>query len=92
MIRTEIHDELRRYIARELLAGDDEGLDGATRLLETGIIDSMAMVDLLAYVEQRFDVIVPETEVKADHFATLSTVTDLVLRLRRENGESHPSP
>ncbi|MEZ4293443.1 MAG: acyl carrier protein [Polyangiaceae bacterium] len=92
MSRTEIHDTVRRYISRELLGGDDDGLTGTTNLLETGILDSMAMVELIAFVEQKFNVLVPDAEVKPSHFETLDSVTDLVHRLHQKSPALQPTP
>ena len=83
MSREDVGKELHRYITDQILSGEGEGLHASTRLLETGIIDSMAMVELIGFVEQRFDVRIPDTEVRPEAFATIERIADLVLRLRR---------
>ena len=72
---------LHRYVSEEILGGDDEDLDGTTRLLETGIIDSMAMVGLVAHIENALRVQIPDDHVVPRNFATLDSLADLVIRL-----------
>ena len=72
---------LHRYVSEEILGGDDEDLDGSTRLLETGIIDSMAMVGLVAHIENALRVQIPDDHVVPRNFATLDSLADLVIRL-----------
>lgn len=72
---------LHRYVSEEILGGDDEDLDGTTRLLETGIIDSMAMVGLVAHIENALRVQIPDDHVVPRNFATLDSLADLVVRL-----------
>ena len=78
-----MYEKVRRYVGDELLSGDDEDLDGSTRLMETGIIDSMTMIELIAYIEKTFALKIPESHVNPEAFATLDAVTDLVVALAR---------
>jgi acyl carrier protein len=71
---------LRRYIADTLLEGDDGELDESTPLLEWGVIDSIAMVDLLAFIERELGVRIPDEDVMPENFATLSAIGHLVSR------------
>ncbi|WP_394846459.1 alpha/beta fold hydrolase [Pendulispora brunnea] len=76
-----VYEELRAYIARELLDGQDDGLDRTTRLLEWGIIDSMSMVALLEFIRERFGVAIPDDDVIPAHFSNLDVLTRCILRL-----------
>lgn len=73
---------LHRYVSEEILGGDDEDLDGSTRLLETGIVDSMSMIGLVAHIENALRVQIPDDHVVPRNFATLDSLADLVIRLR----------
>lgn len=77
-----IYAKLRDFVATALLQGDDAGLDETTPLLEWGVLDSTAMVDLLAYVERQFGVHIPFEDVKPQHFRTLEALTSLVVEVR----------
>jgi pimeloyl-ACP methyl ester carboxylesterase len=72
---------LRGFVVDELLDGNDEGLDAKTPLLQWGVIDSLAMVTLLAFIEERLGVHVPDEEVRPEHFQNLATLSELLERL-----------
>ncbi|HWS83462.1 MAG TPA: acyl carrier protein [Ktedonobacteraceae bacterium] len=79
MQRLTIIEELKRYIAQDVLAGKDIGLDETTPLLEWGIINSLEIVRLLSFVRKQFAVDIPADKLVADSFTSVSCVADLVL-------------
>jgi acyl carrier protein len=74
--------DLRQFVAREFLNGNDDGLDAATPLIEWGIIDSIAIVTLREFVSSRFAVEIPYRELKPSNLATLTTIATMIERLR----------
>ncbi len=52
-----------------------------TDLLETGILDSLQFVSLLALVEREFHVAIPLADLDLDRVKTLTTLADLVEEL-----------
>jgi len=79
MQRLTIIEELKRYIAQDVLAGKDIGLDETTPLLEWGIMNSLEIVRLLSFVRKQFAVDIPADKLVADSFTSVSSVADLVL-------------
>lgn len=49
-----------------------------TDLFDTGVLDSLAFVELLLHLEQHFHVRVSMEELHADHFRTISHIVDFV--------------
>lgn len=47
-------------------------------LLASGVVDSMAMVDLVAALEARFGIRVEDTELTPEHFDTVAAIVSLV--------------
>jgi 2-hydroxymuconate-semialdehyde hydrolase len=76
----EVQQVLKSYIAREWLQGQEAGLDANTALLDLGILDSLRMVSLLAFIEERFGVKVPEEDVAPIHFANIDALSRLIQR------------
>jgi acyl carrier protein len=68
-------------IARELLEGQDVGLDRETPLLELGLIDSMSIRMIIKRVSDVFGVTIPVNALTPDNFRTLGTIGSLVARL-----------
>jgi acyl carrier protein len=63
------------------LFGDELSIDVAsptTDLIETGLLDSLALVELLAAVEIEFGIDVPLDEIELEQVRTLQRLTDLV--------------
>ena len=51
-------------------------------LLETGLLDSMALVKLIAFIEERFGVVLGDDEFDPDNFETLSAIAALIEQKR----------
>jgi pimeloyl-ACP methyl ester carboxylesterase/acyl carrier protein len=82
-----IVEELVRFANQELLAGaGDVPVDADTPILEMGVLDSLSMVSLLAFIRSRMNVNVPDEEVLPENFETLGTMADLIARLRARGG------
>ncbi len=80
-----ILESLKGYIASEILDGKDMGLSPETPLLEWGILNSMEIGRLLAYIQERFHVSIPDDQIIPQHFVDLNAVTGLVTeRMRKE--------
>jgi acyl carrier protein len=79
---------LRQYIIDEILEGDGQDLDVRTPLLEWGILNSMEMVRLLAFIGREFRVEIAPGEVTPDHFRNIEEIVALVAR-RASNRNPH---
>jgi acyl carrier protein len=51
-------------------------------LFELGLLDSMDLLELIAFIEERAGVRVPDTEVVPENFETIARIDALVVRLR----------
>ncbi len=78
--RDQLIEDLRAFIIREVLDGDGLGLDQTTPLLQYGIINSITLVSLLAFIEERFSLTIPAAELVPKHLVNLETIAELVLR------------
>jgi acyl carrier protein len=81
MKQSEVLESLKGYVSREILDGKDIGLDGSAPLLEWGIINSIEIARLVAFIQNRFDVEVPGEKIVIEHFKDLNSITALVLEL-----------
>ncbi len=88
MQASEIHEALRSYIIETLLHGEAGELDDESPLLEWGVIDSLAMVGLLAFIQAKFGVRVPDRDVSPRNFATIAALQRMILR-ELAGGSSH---
>ena len=49
-------------------AADGAPIGADTRLIETGVLDSMGLVRLIQFVEQQFGITIPDADVTPDLF------------------------
>lgn len=74
-----IRDSVRSFILAEFLPGEDPmNLTDATPLVTGGILDSIATLKLVAYLEQTFGVHFQAHEVDSEHLNTVSDIVNLV--------------
>jgi acyl carrier protein len=75
--------ELASFIEQKLV-GDDRriAISEKTSLIEDGIIDSMGLLQILAFLEERAGVRVPDDEVSPENFETIEAIEGLVTRLQ----------
>ena len=75
------HDTIRRFIATELLRGQqNEPLGDDDPLIESGIIDSMGVMSLLAFLEKEFSIQVPGDDLIPENFGSIASIAALVER------------
>ena len=74
----EIMSTIDEFIRRELLQISNIKLTEDTPLIEDGYITSLQAVDLVLFLEQRFQIEIPPEQVTEEEFKNLRTLTDLV--------------
>ena len=81
MERKTIEADLKQFLIREVLEGDAEGLASDTPLLELGLIDSLSMMSLLAFIDAELGIRVPDDAVRPENFASLAAISGFLVRL-----------
>ena len=75
----EIKAKVKEFILREFLPGEDPNeLQQDTPLITGGILDSIATLKLVAFLEEQFGVSIAAHEADVDHLNTLSDIATLV--------------
>lgn len=75
----EIKASVRRYVQENFfLAAPPNRLDDATPLITGGIIDSIGMIGLVAFIEERFKIEFLPSEINAQGLDTLDRIEVLV--------------
>jgi acyl carrier protein len=63
------------YISRELVQDSSLlPLENATSLLETGILDSLSLLRLVVFVQDRFGIIVDDVDLVPENFDSVDTI------------------
>ena len=75
----EIIATVKAYVLEQFLPGEDpRSLTPATPLITSGILDSLATLDLVAFLEQRYDIELEAHEADASRLGTLTDIAQLV--------------
>ena len=83
MGKDEIKRTIRDYIAQQFLPGEDpESLTDEAKLFTDGILNSLASLKLVSFLEERFSVTIDAHEVDVDHLDKLDTIADMVIAKR----------
>lgn len=76
-----IADVLATYITQEMTYDRaDLVLTGDFRLVEQGVIDSLGILRLISFIEERFDVAMEPEDLMLENFATIDAITNFVVR------------
>ncbi|MBO0800269.1 MAG: acyl carrier protein [Blastocatellia bacterium] len=59
-----------------------------TPLLEQGLLDSLSLMKLIAFLERQYRLMVPEEEITPDNFKSLATIRRLIDSLGSARGKS----
>jgi len=77
--RDEIKETVKFYLLEQCLPGEEPGaLNDTTGLIVTGILDSIATVKLVAFLEEQYGIELKAYELDADNLKNLSTITNLI--------------
>ena len=75
----EIKDGVKGYILAEFLPGEDPAeLTDSTPLITGGILDSLATIKLVLFLEERFKIKIEAHETMADYLDTITDIAQLV--------------
>jgi acyl carrier protein len=84
-IMSSIEDYLRDILIEHLFVEFDKGEIRPTASLRQDLgLDSLGFVELKDQVEKRFGIAISEDEFTPENFSTISSLTDLIARHRRD--------
>ena len=75
-----IRAKLRDFITRELIRDESYELTNNEGIITEGLMDSFALAEFGVYIEQEFDVYIPDAELTVEKMDTLD---QMVARVQR---------
>ena len=79
-----LETEIRAFVVENFLFGqDDETLTAQSSLVESGIIDSMGVAEIVAHIESRYGVTVGDDELVPDNLDSISRIASFVARKKQ---------
>ncbi len=79
MSNRQIEQRIREFLYEENLKDTFENLTSQDSLLEMGIIDSVKMIELVAFIEKEFGIQVDEEDLIPENFDNLEAITGYII-------------
>jgi acyl carrier protein len=73
---TDLSNRLIRFVREDLLNGRSVAIEPDTRLFDEGIVDSLAILRLIAFLELRIGRSIADHEIVMEHFTTVRAIDE----------------
>jgi acyl carrier protein len=86
----DISAQIKNFIIDNFMFGDGGGLEEGTSFLDSGIIDSTGILELVTFLEETFKIKVEDEELVPENLGSVSAIAGYLERKRNGNcqGES----
>jgi 2-hydroxymuconate-semialdehyde hydrolase len=76
-------EELIAYIKKEFVEDPDEEINETTLLISSGLIDSLSIVSLVAFIDKKFGVKIPDEKGTVDNFETITKIIETINEFKK---------
>ena len=78
--KASVQSDIKSFILKEFLEGaKSDELTPSTPLMTSGILDSIGIIKLVAFLEKNFRIDIEAHEADPERFATVDAISELVL-------------
>jgi 2-hydroxymuconate-semialdehyde hydrolase len=78
--KTAVESKLAEFVNDVLMFGQAPDLNNETPLFDLGVLDSMATISLLSFIEKQYAVAVPLEQIQPADLRNISAIADMILR------------
>jgi len=72
--------ELRQFVIDNFLFGRDEPFSNQDSLIENGLIDSTGVLELIAFLEEKYEIKIAQAEMIPDNLDSIQRLSNFVCR------------
>jgi acyl carrier protein len=76
-----VADEIVSFLEEQFPATTSDGVGRDVDLFDTGVIDSVGVAETLAYIEERYQVEIPDEVLLSDDFTTIDGIARAIVAL-----------
>jgi acyl carrier protein len=87
-----IEQKIHKFIIKNLYYAEDNPITEDDSFLETGVVDSMGVMELVAFVQSEFGVEVAQQEIVVENFDSIRKLANFVRRKLRVTAPPVPTP
>jgi acyl carrier protein len=77
-------ETLREFIVRNFYVSDPSGIGDDTALVTGGVVDSTGVLEVIAFVEERFGIRIADEETTPENLDSIARIASFVARKRAE--------
>jgi acyl carrier protein len=78
----DIRNQVRQFIVSNFYGTSLQKLEDTTSLLESGLVDSTGILELISYLESSFGITVADSETLPENLDTIASISNYVTRKR----------
>lgn len=78
------HSQVRQFVVNNFLFGEDAPLTDDQSFLETGIVDSTGMLELIMFVETTYQIKIEPEEMVPDNLDSINRVAQFIAKKQAE--------
>ena len=75
-----IRDQVRQFITTNFYVPDPQALGDETSFLDTGIIDSTGVLELVSFLQEQFNIVLEDGEIVPENLDTVANIVGLIQR------------
>ena len=76
-----VHEIIRSFVIETFIFDDNpQTLDNTQSFLETGVIDSTGMLELVSFIEEKFNIKIEDDELIPDNLDSVNNVVNYIAR------------
>ena len=84
----DIESQVKTFIVENFMFGDGGGLEEGTSFLDSGIIDSTGILELVTFLEEAFKIKIEDDELVPENLGSIAAIVGYLKRKRNGNSKS----
>lgn len=78
-----IQDQVRAFVTSNFYVADPSALLNSESLLDSGIMDSTGVLEVIAFIEETFNVSVEDAEMLPENLDSIDNITNFIVRKKQ---------
>lgn len=87
-----IENQIREFILKNLYYAEDAFIGDDDSFLETGVIDSMGVMELVGFIQSEYGLEVAQEEIVVENFDSIRKLANFVRKKHQPNGSRLTAP
>lgn len=75
-----IQDQVRAFVTSNFYVAEPDTLQNADSLLDSGVIDSTGVLEIIAFIEETFGLAVADAEILPENLDSIDRIANFVVR------------